>query len=69
MMTITLRLLAQPVTNVKVVVTGAGINASGITNDAGRVRLKVIARKRGIFKISAPGALACSKQSGAAPRR
>jgi hypothetical protein len=59
-MTVSLRLRGQPVTQVKVVVKGAGIDASGVTDNSGRVRLRVMAKKPGIFRIAVPGALACA---------
>ena len=61
-MTISLRLRGQAVAGVKVSASGAGVNASGTTNQLGRVRLLVLAKKPGIFKITAPGVLACSKR-------
>jgi hypothetical protein len=48
---------------VKVVVKGPGLSASGVTNPDGLVRLRVTPKKSGIFRITVPGVLACTRQA------
>jgi uncharacterized repeat protein (TIGR01451 family) len=61
--TIQLHLHGQPVTGVKVAVKGPGLSASGVTNPDGLVRLRVAPKKSGIFRITVPGVLACTRQA------
>jgi len=61
MISVAVRLRGQPVTGVRVQGKGAGAAASGVTNGSGALRLRVVPRKQGIFRITVPGVLTCSR--------